>query len=50
MPFDFHAKCHGMAWENIGELVKGLDFDKMGYVWSLQGELLREQHGVFRTK
>jgi hypothetical protein len=49
VPFDFHAKCHGMKWENIGELVNALDFTEMGYSWSLQGDLVRKQVGVFRT-
>jgi len=48
--FDFHAKCHGMNWENISELVKELDFNEMGYLWTLQGDSIREQKGVFRTK
>jgi hypothetical protein len=48
--FDFHAKCHGMNWENISELVKELDFDSMGYLWTLQGDAIREQKGAFRTK
>ncbi|ORY31290.1 SacI homology domain-domain-containing protein [Naematelia encephala] len=47
--FDFHAKCHGMKWENIGELVEELDFGNMGYLWTLQGEGIREQSGAFRT-
>jgi len=50
VPFDFHAKCHGMKWENISELVSELDFGTMGYSWSLQGDLVRKQNGVFRTK
>jgi hypothetical protein len=50
VPFDFHAKCHGMKWEIISELVQELDFAKMGYFWSLSNEPLREQTGVFRTK
>ena len=49
-PFDFHAKCHGMKWENISELVEEVDFGKMGYFWSLANEPLREQVGAFRTK
>jgi hypothetical protein len=48
--FDFHAKCKGMNWENISELVKELDFNEMGYLWTLQGDSIREQKGVFRTK
>ena len=48
--FDFHAKCHGMNWENISELVAELDFGKMGYLWTLQGDAIREQKGAFRTK
>ncbi|ORX40908.1 SacI homology domain-domain-containing protein [Kockovaella imperatae] len=47
--FDFHAKCHGMKWENISELVEMLDFGEMGYLWSLSGESIREQNGAFRT-
>ncbi|WVQ86142.1 hypothetical protein IAT38_008310 [Cryptococcus sp. DSM 104549] len=47
--FDFHAKCHGMKWENISELVESLDFEDMGYLWTLQGEAIREQKGAFRT-
>ncbi|ODN90157.1 inositol polyphosphate-5-phosphatase F [Cryptococcus wingfieldii CBS 7118] len=47
--FDFHAKCSGMKWENIVELVDSLDFETMGYLWTLQGEALREQQGAFRT-
>jgi len=50
VPFDFHAKCHGMKWENISELVEEVDFGKMGYFWSLANEPLREQVGAFRTK
>lgn len=50
VPFDFHAKCHGMKWENISELVKELDFSDMGYLWLLQGDEVRDQTGVFRTK
>lgn len=49
-PFDFHAKCHGMKWENISELVGEVDFGSMGYFWSLSNETLREQTGAFRTK
>lgn len=48
--FDFHAKCHGMKWEHISELVNDLDFDSMGYLWTLQSDLIREQSGAFRTK
>ncbi len=48
--FDFHAKCHGMKWENIAELVDDLDLSGMGYLWTLQGDAIREQTGVFRTK
>nr|XP_031862628.1 uncharacterized protein CI109_002126 [Kwoniella shandongensis]KAA5529700.1 hypothetical protein CI109_002126 [Kwoniella shandongensis] len=48
--FDFHAKCHGMKWENISELVDSLDFGSMGYLWTLQGEAIREQRGAYRTK
>lgn len=48
--FDFHAKCHGMKWENISELVDQLDFESMGYMWTLQGEVMQSQHGIFRTK
>lgn len=48
--FDFHAKCHGMNWENISELVAELDFGNMGYLWTLQGDAIREQKGAFRTK
>ncbi|WVO16924.1 hypothetical protein L204_104610 [Cryptococcus depauperatus] len=47
--FDFHAKCHGMKWENISELMDSLDFDSMGYLWTLQGEAIRGQQGAFRT-
>lgn len=50
VPFDFHAKCHGMKWENIAELVKEVDFSDMGYLWLLQGDEVRDQAGVFRTK
>ena len=39
-----------MKWENISELIESLDFNSMGYLWSLQGESIREQHGAFRTK
>jgi hypothetical protein len=39
-----------MKWENIGELVNELNFHDMGYSWSLQGDLVRKQNGVFRTK
>lgn len=38
-----------MKWEHIAELVKELDFTTMGYSWSLQGDLVRSQTGVFRT-
>lgn len=48
--FDFHAKCHGMNWDNISELVAELDFGEMGYLWTLQGDAIREQKGAFRTK
>jgi hypothetical protein len=48
--FDFHAKCHGMNWDNISELVRDLDFAQMGYLWTLQGDCIREQSGAFRTK
>lgn len=48
--FDFHAKCHGMKWENISELVNQVDFNSMGYMWQLQGDVVREQNGAFRTK
>ncbi|KAL7420820.1 hypothetical protein Q5752_004773 [Cryptotrichosporon argae] len=47
--FDFHAKCHGMKWENISELVGQLDFGDMGYLWTLQGDMIRDQRGAFRT-
>ncbi|KAK4688765.1 phosphatidylinositol 4-phosphatase, partial [Tremellales sp. Uapishka_1] len=47
--FDFHAKCKGMKWENIAELVEELDFNDMGYLWTLQGDAIREQQGAFRT-
>nr|XP_019007811.1 inositol polyphosphate-5-phosphatase F [Kwoniella pini CBS 10737]OCF46592.1 inositol polyphosphate-5-phosphatase F [Kwoniella pini CBS 10737] len=47
--FDFHAKCHGMKWENISELVDSVDLGAMGYLWTLQGEAIREQDGAFRT-
>ncbi|OWZ73355.1 hypothetical protein AYX14_01249 [Cryptococcus neoformans] len=47
--FDFHAKCHGMKWENIVELIDSLDFESMGYLWTLQGDAIREQKGAFRT-
>ncbi|OCF38942.1 inositol polyphosphate-5-phosphatase F [Kwoniella heveanensis CBS 569] len=47
--FDFHAKCHGMKWENISELVDSVDLNSMGYLWTLQGEAIREQNGAFRT-
>lgn len=50
VPFDFHEKCHGLDWSGISELVDELDFEKMGYLWSLQGDVVREQKGVFRTK
>lgn len=50
VPFDFHAKCHGMKWEKVSELVNEVDLADMGYSWSLQGDLVRKQHGVFRTK
>ncbi|EJT48555.1 hypothetical protein A1Q1_02463 [Trichosporon asahii var. asahii CBS 2479] len=40
VPFDFHAKCHGMKWEHISELVNELDFTDMGYLWLLQGDEL----------
>ncbi|KAL1412508.1 hypothetical protein Q8F55_000254 [Vanrija albida] len=49
IPWDFHAKCHGMKWENISELVNSLDFDSIGYLWALQGEAVQEQRGAFRT-
>ncbi|OCF78932.1 inositol polyphosphate-5-phosphatase F [Kwoniella mangroviensis CBS 8886] len=49
VPFDFHAKCHGMKWENISELVDSVDLGGMGYLWTLQGEAIREQEGAFRT-
>jgi hypothetical protein len=39
-----------MKWEHISELVQELDFDSMGYLWTLQGDSIREQAGVFRTK
>lgn len=39
-----------MNWENISELVAELDFGKMGYLWTLQGDAIREQKGAFRTK
>jgi len=39
-----------MNWDNISELVKELDFNEMGYLWTLQGDSIREQKGVFRTK
>jgi len=39
-----------MKWENIAELVEELDFGGMGYLWTLQGDMVREQDGVFRTK
>ena len=48
--FDFHAKCHGMKWEHISELIDELDFNAMGYLWTLGSEVIREQQGVFRTK
>ena len=48
--FDFHSKCHGMKWENIAELVDEVDLGSMGYLWTLQGDAIREQTGVFRTK
>ncbi|XAO27080.1 hypothetical protein I312_105922 [Cryptococcus bacillisporus CA1280] len=47
--FDFHAKCHGMKWENIVELVDSLNLESMGYFWTLQGDVIREQKGAFRT-
>ncbi|KAL0242017.1 hypothetical protein I308_106191 [Cryptococcus tetragattii IND107] len=47
--FDFHAKCHGMKWENIVELVDSLNLESMGYLWTLQGDVIREQEGAFRT-
>ena len=49
-PFDFHAKCHGMKWENLSELVNEVNFDDMAYFWTLQGDEVRDQLGVFRTK
>lgn len=49
-PFDFHAKCKGMRWENISELVNDLDLDSMGYTWVLDGDTVKEQKGAFRTK
>lgn len=49
-PFDFHAKCKGMKWENISELTAELDFDGMGYTWVLDRDVVREQKGVFRSK
>lgn len=49
-PFDFHAQCKGMKWEKISTLVEGLDFDQIGYTWVLDGEVVREQAGAFRTK
>jgi len=39
-----------MKWENISELVENLDFSRMGYLWTLSGEVIREQVGAFRTK
>jgi hypothetical protein len=39
-----------MKWENISELVEELDFNNMGYLWTLQGDAIREQTGAFRTK
>lgn len=50
VPFDFHAKCHGMKWDNITELIDELDFNAMGFLWSLQGEIVEEQQGVLRAK
>ena len=48
--FDFHAKCHGMKWENISELVDRLNLDGMGYLWTLQNDVIRDQTGAFRIK
>ena len=39
-----------MKWENISELVDSLNFNDMGYLWSLSGESIREQTGAYRTK
>lgn len=39
-----------MNWANISDLITQLDFTTMGYHWSLEGEAVREQQGVFRTK
>jgi len=39
-----------MKWENISELVEDFDVNTMGYLWTLQGEVIREQAGAFRTK
>jgi len=39
-----------MKWENISELVDEVDLNGMGYLWTLQGESIREQSGAFRTK
>lgn len=50
IPFDFHEHCKGMNWANISNLIGQLDFDAMGFHWSLEGDAVREQHGVFRTK
>lgn len=39
-----------MNWANISDLIGQLDFANMGYHWSLEGETVQEQNGVFRTK
>ncbi|GMK56774.1 hypothetical protein CspeluHIS016_0306140 [Cutaneotrichosporon spelunceum] len=49
VPFDFHEHCKGMNWANISDLISQLDFSKMGYLWSFEGDAVQEQQGVFRT-
>lgn len=39
-----------MNWANISDLISQLDFSKMGYLWSFEGDAVQEQQGVFRTK
>lgn len=54
IPFDFHAECKGMHYENISKLVDRLDpeFHKLQYFWiGTRGEsnIYCTQSGVFRT-
>jgi len=49
--FDFHTKCKGMKYENIGELVRKIDGDLKahGFFFSRNGTVIRNQDGTTRT-